>query len=468
MATTVIMPKLGNSVESTIIVAWKKAVGDTVAEDDILCEVETDKAVMEVPSTVSGTLLAILHEANEEVPVLANIAVIGAPGDDISQWTASAAPSPRAPADSVPAAPAQPVAGAAVATLPAAAGDDAGAGGPISPRARKLAAHQQIDTTLLAGSGPGGRIIERDVVAAMAAQPKLTPVARAMVDSGDFAVPTQGSGPRGRVMKQDLLAKAGAAPDAQGAPFTAGNDVGAAETTGATAADEVETIPVRGVRKVIAERMLASLQTTAQLTLNASADARALQALRARFKSSPEDFGLRGITINDLLLFAVSRALPLHPELNALFQEGVIQRHRAVHLGMAVDTARGLLVPVIRQAQNLSLSQLAAEAKRLAGAALESKAKPDELVGATFTVTNLGAFGVESFTPVLNPPQVAILGVSNIQLKPVAGADGEVEFVPHIGLSLTINHQVVDGAPAARFLQTLARQLADVDLLLAR
>ena len=127
MATTVIMPKLGNSVESTIIVAWKKAVGDTVAEDDILCEVETDKAVMEVPSTVSGTLLAILHEANEEVPVLANIAVIGAPGDDISQWTASAAPSPRAPADSVPAAPAQPVAGAAAATLPAAAGDDAGA-----------------------------------------------------------------------------------------------------------------------------------------------------------------------------------------------------------------------------------------------------------------------------------------------------------------------------------------------------
>ena len=234
-----------------------------------------------------------------------------------------------------------------------------------------------------------------------------------------------------------------------------------------SAPDEVTVIPVKGVRKVIAQRMLASLQTTAQLTLNATADARAMQALRARFKAGDEALGLRSVTLNDLVLLATARALRAHPPLNALFEEDSIKQYRAVHLGVAVDTPRGLLVPVVRNADSLSLKQLADEAKRLAVAAQEGKATMDDLNGGTFTVTNLGAFGVESFTPVLNPPQVAILGVGNINLKPVPGADGDVEFVPHIGLSLTINHQVVDGAPAARFLQTLARYLADIDLLLA-
>jgi pyruvate dehydrogenase E2 component (dihydrolipoamide acetyltransferase) len=228
----------------------------------------------------------------------------------------------------------------------------------------------------------------------------------------------------------------------------------------------VQVIPVRGVRKVIAERMLQSLQTTAQLSLNAAADARALQALRARFKASPEAMGLRGVTLNDLLLWAVARTLPAHPALNALFVGGEIHQHRHVQLGIAVDTPRGLMVPVVRQAEQLTLRQLSVEAKRLASACLESKITPDELVGGTFTVTNLGALGIESFTPVLNAPQVAILGVASIQLRPVE-ADGGVQFVPHIGLSLTINHQVIDGAPAARFLQALSQAIGSIDLLLA-
>jgi pyruvate dehydrogenase E2 component (dihydrolipoamide acetyltransferase) len=219
------------------------------------------------------------------------------------------------------------------------------------------------------------------------------------------------------------------------------------------------------VRKVIAERMLQSLQTTAQLTIHASADARVLQALRRRFKESPEAMGLRGITINDLVLFAVARTLPAHPALNALFNGTEIHQYRSVHLGVAVDTPRGLMVPVIRAAETLSLRQLSTEARRLAAACLENKITPDELTGGTFTVTNLGAFGVESFTPVLNPPQVAILGVCTIQPKAVE-MDGEVQFIPHIGLSLTINHQVVDGAPAARFLQALGQAIAAIDLLL--
>jgi pyruvate dehydrogenase E2 component (dihydrolipoamide acetyltransferase) len=229
---------------------------------------------------------------------------------------------------------------------------------------------------------------------------------------------------------------------------------------------EVEVVKVAGVRKVIAERMLASLQTTAQLTLHASADARGLQALRARFKGSDPAFGLQGVTINDLLLVAVARTLPAHRDLNAHFQGDTLSRFAHVQLGLAVDTPAGLMVPVIRNADRLSLRQISQEAKRLVAACQARRVTPDELRGGTFTVTNLGGLGIESFTPVLNPPEVAILGVSNINLKPVQ-AGQEVAFVPHIGLSLTINHQVVDGAPAARFLQALARNLAEIDLLLA-
>ena len=454
MATAVIMPKLGNTVESTIIVEWKKQVGDDVAEGDILCDVETDKAVMEVPSTVAGTLLALLADAGDEVPVMNEIAVIGAAGEDVSGWTSPGEDQEQLIENSeqliVNETPAE------LAPRPSPLAPSSA----ISPRARHLAAGKGVDVAEIGGTGPGGRIIERDVQAALAAQPKLTPVAKAMVDSGDFTAPAQGTGPGGRVTKGDLIS---AAPTAPGA-------VAAAESAprpSQSAPDEVTVIPVKGVRKVIAQRMLASLQTTAQLTLNATADARAMQALRARFKAGDEALGLRSVTLNDLVLLATARALRAHPALNALFEEDSIKQYRAVHLGVAVDTPRGLLVPVVRNADSLSLKQLADEAKRLAVAAQEGKATMDDLNGGTFTVTNLGAFGVESFTPVLNPPQVAILGVGNINLKPVPGADGDVEFVPHIGLSLTINHQVVDGAPAARFLQTLARYLADIDLLLA-
>jgi pyruvate dehydrogenase E2 component (dihydrolipoamide acetyltransferase) len=212
--------------------------------------------------------------------------------------------------------------------------------------------------------------------------------------------------------------------------------------------------------------MLLSLQTTAQLTLNASADARALLAYRKRLKDSSELLGLRDVTIGDLVLYAVSRTLPDFPDLNALFNGNSISVFKHVHLALAVDTSRGLVVPVIRQANTISLKKISLEAKRLAIACQDGRIAPDELTGGTFTVTNLGTFGIESFTPILNPPQVAILGVGNINLKPV-NVNGEVQFIPHIGLSLTINHQVVDGAPGARFLQALSNNLTDLELMLA-
>jgi pyruvate dehydrogenase E2 component (dihydrolipoamide acetyltransferase) len=226
---------------------------------------------------------------------------------------------------------------------------------------------------------------------------------------------------------------------------------------------------VKGVRKIIAERMLASLAGSAQYTLNAWANAEVLTAYRQRLKSSDESLGLRNITIGDLVNFAAVRTLAAHPEANAHFAGGRLLQFQRVHLGFAVDTPRGLLVPVIRNADSLSLKKLAAEAARLAQGCQDGTVSPELLSGGTFTVSNLGALGVEHFTPVLNPPQVAILGVGSISLRPVAdpGAAGGVAFKPHIALSLTANHQVLDGAPAARFLAELARNIENIGLLLA-
>ena len=407
------MPRQGQSVESCIIVGWKKKPGDAVKAGDVLCEVETDKATFEVESPAEGTLLAIFAEQGADVPVLAVIAAIGAPGENVDALKAGT--SPAAPTAS--AAAASPPAPAPASAAPAASSL---AGKPkVSPRAKALAASRGVDLAGLRGTGPGGRIIERDVAA---------------------AVPT--------AMRP---AAAVIAPP----PLPAATGV-------------VKEIKVTGIRKLIAERMLASLQTTAQLTMHTAADARTLQAMRRKFKESPEPMGLREVTINDMALYAVTRTLLSFPDLNALFSGDTIQQHSAVHLGFAVDTPRGLMVPVIRNAHALSLREIAREASRLIAGCRDGGIKPEEMAGGTFTVTNLGTFGVHGFTPVLNVPQVGILGVGAIVPGPVQDAEGAVTFVPQIALSLTINHQVVDGAPGARFLQALAADIGRFDLLLAR
>lgn len=450
MATAVVMPRQGQTVESCIIAGWKKKVGDQVTEGEILCEVETDKALVEVESPSSGTLLALFFQDGDDVPVLTNIAAIGKPGEDVDNLRPDGARgeevSPISEEVPAPATKEKVVVTEAPSVPIAAAPPDSFV--RISPRARNLARRKGLEVSGVQGTGPGGRIIERDVQSALGARPAITPLARSMVAAGGFAVPTKGSGVSGRIMAGDLTT-------------VRAEPAGPAEMP-----DEVETIPLKGIRKVIAERMLDSLQSTAQLTLNATANARALQAYRKQLKNSSEALGLQKVTINDLILFAVSRTLPQYPELNALFTGDAISRYKNVHLAVAVDTPRGLMVPVIRQANTLSLKQIAQEGSRLASACLEGTVTPDELSGGTFTVTNLGSLGIESFTPILNPPQVGILGVGNINLKPVE-VEGAVQFIPHLGLSLTINHQVVDGAPAARFLQILSQGLAEIELLLA-
>jgi pyruvate dehydrogenase E2 component (dihydrolipoamide acetyltransferase) len=224
---------------------------------------------------------------------------------------------------------------------------------------------------------------------------------------------------------------------------------------------------VKGVRKVTAKRMHDSIATTAQFTMNAYADASVLQSLRARFKASAPELGLQKVTLNDMILFAVAKTIKQFPYMNSHFLGDKMLTFEHVHLGCAVDTPKGLLVPVVKYADSKSLKQISDEFKHLAATSIEGKAQPDDLTGGTFTVTNLGAMGVDTFTPVLNVPEVAILGVGGISMRAVEDAEGDFTFVPHIGLSLTIDHQAVDGAPGARFLNALCRNIATIDLLMA-
>jgi pyruvate dehydrogenase E2 component (dihydrolipoamide acetyltransferase) len=213
------------------------------------------------------------------------------------------------------------------------------------------------------------------------------------------------------------------------------------------------------MRQRIAKRMRESLSTTAQYTLHASADAAGLLRLRARIKSEART---PDININDLVALCVIEALKRMPELNAEYTGGAVITHSEIHLGFACDTPRGLLVPVIRNAHLLTPGELASKAKDLAGRAVQGNISPDDLTGATFTISNLGNLGIEAFTPLLNPPQVAILGVGAIEVKPVR-RDGKVEFIDAIGLSLTCDHQVIDGAPGARFLEVLKERIENVE-----
>jgi pyruvate dehydrogenase E2 component (dihydrolipoamide acetyltransferase) len=297
----------------------------------------------------------------------------------------------------------------------------------LSPRARRFAEEHGFHPQRVAGSGPGGRVLEDDLRRLYYGTPRTSFAARKCMEEGAEAR-GEGSGPGGMILSEDL----GPAP-----------------------------VRMTGIREKIARRMRESLASTAQYTLNASAGAAGLLALRARIKATP---GAPAINIGDMVVFCAVRALLEFPDLNAELIEGRIYRHAHVHVGFACDTPRGLMVPVVRDADKLSAADLAARMKALTAAAVQGNIALDDLAGATFTVSNLGGLGIESFTPLLNPPQVAILGVDAIAVKPVR-RDGGIEFLDFIGLSLTCDHQAVDGAPGARFLQVLKRNIENVETL---
>ena len=443
MATIVVMPQLGNSVESCIIVEWMIAEGDTVSVDQTLASIETDKSTMEVPSTAEGTVLKLLWEEGDEVPVKDPLIIVGEPGEDISGLVSGGDAAP-AEAD----APAEQDAAAPEAAAPAFATERAT--GAVSPRARALAASNGVDASAIAeGSGPHGRVIERDVAAAIAAGPVLTSAARAAGVSA-----AEGTGIGGRVSVADAGRTAEAAPAAAVAAPAAAADFPGASTSA----------PLKGVRKVVAKRMMESLTSTAQLTLNTTANAAGILAMRKKVKNADEALGLNKITLNDLVCFAVSRTLLKYPVFNAHLEDGVLTEFEQVHLGFACDTPRGLLVPVIRSAQALGLKAFSDEAKRLAGGAIDGSLSPDFLSGGTFTVSNIGSFGIETFTPVINLPQTAILGVGAITPRPTVAADGSIGVEQRLNLSLTIDHQVIDGADGARFLRDLVAAIENIDV----
>jgi pyruvate dehydrogenase E2 component (dihydrolipoamide acetyltransferase) len=421
MAVPVRAP-LAQPGETRTIIAWTKEIGDPVSAGEPICEVETDKATVEIESQADGVLVARLFDVGAEIPEDGPIAMVGDPDEigaaEIGMADAAAEPGDAAPPE--PAVPPEPA--AAPAPQPASPRRLA-----VSPRARKRAAELSVTLAGLTGTGPGGRIIERDVLAAgmLAAGPAAQP-----------AVP---------------------APALAAAPDPASPEPAAAD----------QVIPVRGARRLVAERMHASLRDTAQLTMTSYADATRLLQLRAAFKIADPQFEMSGVTLNDLLLFAVARTLTEHPEINAICRDGEsgleIVRSAAVHLAFAVDTPRVLMVPVIRDAAGLRVRELSRSAADLAERCREGSITPAELSGGTFTVSNLGSFGVESFTPILNPPQAAILGVGAVTWRPI----GEQAVQQQIALSLTIDHRLIDGAPAARFLQTLCARIAELDVLLA-
>jgi len=446
MATAVLMPKVGISVESCIITKWLKKPGDLVEVGELLFTYETDKSSMECESTEAGQLLEIFYQEFDDVPVYAPVCAVGREGDDISslrpQQSAEgtgrqtvAAPAVQAAVGSTPGA-----------DSPAPIWGDDAAGGDSdrlkpSPRARRLAQRQHVDLRYASPSGPYGRIVERDVRRLIDSKTGLMTAAAA--ETGDRA-PAAGTAIGGIVGLSDLTAGPGA-------------DM-------ATAITGVYTdVKMSGIRRTIARNMEKSLREIPQLTHHFSFDATEIQAYRAQLKATPD---APNITLGDMVMFAVTRVIKRYPELNASFVDGdTLRCYEGVNLGFAVDTPRGLMVPVVRQADAKSLSDIAAETKMLAKLAQDGRLGPDDMSGGTFTVSNLGAMGVESFTPIINPPQTGILGVCAIVDRVRSGGD-LISLYPAMGLSLTYDHRAIDGAPASRFVEELCRTLEQFTTLL--
>lgn len=444
MAHAVIMPKQGQSVESCIITEFKKKVGDSVAVGDVLFSYETDKATFEEEAKEEGTVLACFFAEGDEIPVLTNVMVIGKPGESFEEF-APKDESDASPAQETPSPEGKKTEQAETPPTPGLVTE----GAPVSPRARRLAEQKGIDTSRVAGSGPYGRIIERDVQAALAARGTLSGKARAMMAGGGLEAPKAGSGLAGTVRGCDLKE---ARPDS---------------TAPAGEGAEYEIVKMSNMRKLIARSMYNSLQNSAQLTHHLGADARRLQALRKKAKKAYEEGRLEAnVTINDLVCYAVVKALQKFPNANSHCLGDAMRLFKKVHLGLAVDTERGLMVPAIKNADDMSIVELSAALKKAADECKKGGINPDLLSpeAASFTVSNLGNYGVEIFTPIINVPQSAILGVNTIVPRPKDLGGGVYAFVPYIGLSLTYDHRALDGGEATRFVKQIATEIENLDL----
>jgi pyruvate dehydrogenase E2 component (dihydrolipoamide acetyltransferase) len=443
MATEVLVPPLGQTVDTVVLVTWYKNEGEAVAQGDPLFAIETDKATLDVEAPASGVLRQVTAQPGDVVKALNTIALIAAADD----------------AQPLPARAAKPRVGG---TKPRVGGTKPGRAAPspqrrggrifISPRARRLIEERNIPLAALQATGPEGAIVERDVRAYLDTQtvPAITPVARRMAEEAGLDWHgLSGSGPGGRITRDDV---------AQALKMT--QVVSEAVPPPSVDNEAIETIPVRSVRAVIAERMARSVASTAHVTLTAEADATALVELRHKFIQDGVN-----VSYNDLFLYVLGRALREHPQLNASLEGDSIKLWRRIHIGLAVDTDRGLLVPVVRDVNRKGLVELGQDSQVLIERAQTGQCTPDELSGGTFTLTNLGMFGIDAFTPIINLPECAILGVGRIKRQPVMIGD-HVVGRQMVWLSLTFDHRLVDGGPAARFLQRVVQLVESPHLLI--
>jgi len=457
MAKEVILPKLGQTMEEGTIVEWVKNEGDPVNRGDILFQVETDKAVLDVEARSKGTLRKVLVEPGVKVPVLTVVGIIGDPDEDISALLAGAESTaePPVPESAVAeakeepvAAPLQPESGRLIA----------------SPRARKLAREKGVNLSLVSGTGPHGRRIEKDVLDYLAAQPAATPLAQKLAREAQMplaGIPTTGARLTATSIRRAVSARSqmsvhrprAAASTAAQAPISARPEPG-------------EVTPMSGLRAIVAERMATSAHTTAAVTLQNTVDATEFVALRTKLKETFADELGFSVSYNDVLAFIVARCLVEMPYMNVRLEESGIRQLHGISIGIAADSARGLIVPVIHGADKMGIKEIAIKSRGLILRAREGKSLPDELTGGTFTITNLGMFGVDTFTPIINLPECAILGVGRIRPEPTA-LDGEIVVRQRMWVSLTFDHRVVDGAPAARFFQRLVAYIESPCLLLA-
>ena len=446
MAKVIVMPKLGLTMTEGTVSKWLKAEGDAVKEGEPLFEVETDKLTNTIEASASGTLLKIAVPAGGEAKCLDPVAVIGEPGEDVSALigvipaAGAAAPAPAAPAAAAPAA-------SAPARAP-------GERVLASPAAKKLARELGIDLALVPGTGPKGRVTEDDVKNFKSAPPpappappaepavKASPLAAKV--AADIGLDLKDVPAHGRVLAADILAavqKGGSAP--------------------AEEAPREETVPMSGMRKAIARNMLNSHMTSPTVTFNLGIDMTELKRLREKLKGEEIK-----VSYTDILVKVVAVALTEFPLLNCSVEDNKIIYKHYVNMGVAVALDNGLVVPNIPDADKKSLTEISAEVKELAKLAREGGLPMDRLRGGTFTITNLGMYGIESFTPIINQPEVAILGVNTMEDKVVV-VDGEICVRPIMNLSLTADHRVVDGSVAAQFLQRVKKLMEKPALLLA-
>ena len=445
MATELLMPKLGLTMTEGTIDEWKKKEGDAVQKGEILYSVATDKLTNDVESDADGVLLKILVAEGETVPCKTLVGWIGAPGEAVPDGAAPVAPAAEAPAAAAPAS------GSVAAVVSAAPARPAGAYVPATPYAKKLAKEKGFDLAQVPATGYKGVIVAKDVLAftpaaAAAAAPAVKASPLAAKVAADLGIDLSAVNAHGRVLAQDILAYLESTREK-------------AEPAAADAREE--TKPMSGMRKAIARNMLASVQTSPTVTFNLGIDMSEMKRYREQLKAKEIK-----VSYTDLLVKFVSKALTEFPLLNCSVEDNKIIYKHYVNMGVAVALDNGLVVPNITDADKKSLTEISAEVKERAKLAREGKLPPEKLRGGTFTITNLGMYGIESFTPIINQPEVAILGVNTMEDKVVV-RNGEMVIRPIMNLSLTADHRVVDGSVAAQFLQRVKSLMENPALMLA-